>query len=107
MTYARAARELRRAGGRQLCPCPCMPGKSPRRRAPVPSRLDVDPIEGAAGHPAFRYVSDQLFEYDGPRRAPARKNTQRVLGFEPTTSLDAMLDEVIPWIKEAIRTGRI
>jgi hypothetical protein len=30
-----------------------------------------------------------------------------VLGFEATTSLDEMLDEVIPWIEQAIAEGRI
>ena len=55
----------------------------------------------------FRYVSDQPFEYDVQRRVPATDKAKRVLGFEATTSLDAMLDLVIPWIREAIRTGRI
>jgi nucleoside-diphosphate-sugar epimerase len=30
------------------------------------------------------------------------EKAKRVLGFEATTSLDDMLDEVIPWIREAI-----
>jgi nucleoside-diphosphate-sugar epimerase len=30
-----------------------------------------------------------------------------VLGFEATTSLEEMLDEVIPWIREEIKAGRI
>jgi hypothetical protein len=30
-----------------------------------------------------------------------------VLGFEAATSLDAMLDEVIPWIEQAITEGAI
>ena len=30
-----------------------------------------------------------------------------VLGFEATTTLDEMLDEVIAWIGEAIRDGTI
>ncbi|HUY08014.1 MAG TPA: NAD-dependent epimerase/dehydratase family protein [Candidatus Dormibacteraeota bacterium] len=55
----------------------------------------------------LRYVSDPPFEYDVQRRVPATEKAKRVLGFEATTSLDAMLDEVIPWIREAIRTGRI
>jgi hypothetical protein len=29
------------------------------------------------------------------------------LGFEATTSLDAMLDEVVPWIEQAISAGAI
>jgi UDP-glucose 4-epimerase len=55
----------------------------------------------------FRYVSDPPFEYDVQRRVPATEKAKRVLGFEATTSLDAMLDEVIPWIQEAIKAGSI
>jgi hypothetical protein len=31
----------------------------------------------------------------------------RILGFTATTSLDAMLDEVVPWIEQAIAAGTI
>ena len=41
------------------------------------------------------------------RRVPATDKAKRILGFEATTSLDEMLDEVIPWIVEAIRNGTI
>jgi len=30
-----------------------------------------------------------------------------VLGFEATTTLDQMLDEVVPWIDNAMQDGRI
>jgi hypothetical protein len=30
-----------------------------------------------------------------------------VLGFEATTPLDAVLDEVIPWIREQAASGRV
>lgn len=55
----------------------------------------------------FHYVSDEPFKYDVQRRVPATEKARRVLGFEATTSLDQMLDEVIPWIREAIHAGRI
>jgi nucleoside-diphosphate-sugar epimerase len=55
----------------------------------------------------FRYASDPPFEYDVQRRVPATEKAKRVLGFEATTSLDAMLGEVIPWIQEAIKAGSI
>jgi len=55
----------------------------------------------------FEYISDPPFEYDVQRRVPATEKAKRLLGFEATTTLDAMLDQVIPWIREAIRTGRI
>src|SRR5947207_3098766 len=46
----------------------------------------------------FRYECDPAFEHDVQRRIPATGKAKRVLGFEATTSLDDMLDEVIPWI---------
>lgn len=54
---------------------------------------------------AFRYVSDPPFEYDVARRVPATEKAKRVLGFEATTSLDQMLNEVIPWVEEAVTSG--
>ena len=59
-----------------------------------------------AGVP-FRYLSDPPFEHDVKRRVPATDRARQVLGFEATTSLEQMLDAVIPWIEEAIRSGRI
>ena len=55
----------------------------------------------------FRYVNDDPFEHDVQRRVPATDKARDVLGFEATTSLDGMLDEVIPWIREAAADGRI
>ncbi|MBS2962459.1 NAD-dependent epimerase/dehydratase family protein [Actinocrinis puniceicyclus] len=52
-------------------------------------------------------VSDDPFEYDVQRRVPSTDKAKRVLGFEATTSLDAMLDEVIPWIANAVEAGTI
>lgn len=59
------------------------------------------------GGEQFRYVSDPPFEHDVQRRVPATQKARDVLGFEATTSLEAMLDEVIPWIDQAIRNGLI
>jgi UDP-glucose 4-epimerase len=55
----------------------------------------------------FRYVSDDPFEHDVQRRVPATEKARRVLGFEATTPLDAILDEVIPWIEQAVESGSI
>jgi len=52
-------------------------------------------------------VSDPPYEHDVQRRVPDVHKAREVLGFEATTSLDAMLDEVIPWIREEIEAGRI
>ncbi len=46
----------------------------------------------------FRYVSDPPFDHDVQHRVPDVSKARRVLGFEATTTLDEMLDEVIPWI---------
>ena len=55
----------------------------------------------------LRLEHDQPFEYDVQRRVPAVDKAKRVLGFEATTSLEEMLDEVIPWIAQALAEGRI
>jgi len=55
----------------------------------------------------FRHVSDAPYPYDVQRRVPDCSKAQRVLGFEAKTSLSETLDEVIPWIREEIRLGRI
>jgi nucleoside-diphosphate-sugar epimerase len=55
----------------------------------------------------FRYVSDPPFEYDVAFRSPAVDKAREMLGFEATTSLDEILAEVIPWIREQIELGTI
>jgi UDP-glucose 4-epimerase len=59
------------------------------------------------GDVPFRYISDAPFEHDVARRVPATEKAKNVLGFEATTSLDEMLDEVIPWIARAVEEGTI
>jgi UDP-glucose 4-epimerase len=59
------------------------------------------------GDVPFRYVSDDPFEHDVQKRVPSTDKARDVLGFEATTSLDAMLDEVIPWIETALADGRL
>ncbi len=55
----------------------------------------------------FRHVSDPPFPHDVQRRVPSVEKAREVLGFEATTSLDAMLDEVIPWVEQALAAGSI
>jgi UDP-glucose 4-epimerase len=55
----------------------------------------------------FRYVSDKPYPYDVQRRVPDVSKAKRVLGFETQTSLSQTLDEVIPWIREELKHGRI
>jgi nucleoside-diphosphate-sugar epimerase len=55
----------------------------------------------------LRYVSDPAFEHDVQCRIPSTDKARRVLGFEASSTLDEMLDEVIPWIAQAIENGTI
>ena len=55
----------------------------------------------------LRIVHDEPFAHDVQRRVPCTDKAKRLLGFEATTSLDQMLDEVIPWIARAVETGMI
>lgn len=55
----------------------------------------------------FAVVSDPPYPYDVPRRVPDTAKARAVLGFVAETSLDAMLDQVIPWIRAEIAAGRI
>jgi nucleoside-diphosphate-sugar epimerase len=56
---------------------------------------------------AFRYICDDPFEHDVACRIPSTQKARDILGFEATTTLDEMLDEVIPWIEQAIADGSI
>ena len=55
----------------------------------------------------FRYTSDPPFAHDVQKRVPSVDKAKRMLGFEATTSLDEMLDVVIPWIQKAVVDGLI
>jgi UDP-glucose 4-epimerase len=55
----------------------------------------------------FQFASDPPFEHDVQRRVPDVRKARDVLGFEATTSLDTMLDEVIPWIRSELEAARI
>ena len=59
------------------------------------------------GDAPLRLVSDPAYEYDVQKRVPDVSKARDVLGFECTTSLDEMLDEVIPWVTKAVRDGRL
>ncbi len=59
------------------------------------------------GNKPFNYTSDKPFTYDVQRRVPDTTKSKKVLGFEAKTSLDTMLDEIIPWIEAQIKIGGI
>jgi nucleoside-diphosphate-sugar epimerase len=55
----------------------------------------------------FQFVSDPPFEHDVQLRVPDVRKAKDVLGYEATTSLEGMLDEVIPWIRAELAEGRL
>ncbi|MDG6102925.1 NAD-dependent epimerase/dehydratase family protein [Dactylosporangium aurantiacum] len=55
----------------------------------------------------FSVVSDDPYEYDVQKRVPDVSKAKEVLGYEATTSLDEMLDEVIPWVTQAVKDGKL
>ena len=59
------------------------------------------------GDAPLTLVSDEAYEYDVQKRVPDVQKAKDVLGFECTTSLDVMLDEVIPWVTQAVADGRL
>jgi nucleoside-diphosphate-sugar epimerase len=61
----------------------------------------------ASGGGPPRLAHDEPFEHDVQRRVPSTAKARRLLGFEATTTIDAMLDEVIPWVAGAIEAGTI
>jgi nucleoside-diphosphate-sugar epimerase len=55
----------------------------------------------------LRLTSDTPFEYDVQKRVPDVQKAREVLGYEATTSLEEMLDEVIPWVTQAVEDGKL
>lgn len=55
----------------------------------------------------FRYVCDPPFPHDVQMRVPDVRKARELLQFEANTDLTTVLDEVIPWIAEQIRHGRM
>ncbi|MBR0035386.1 MAG: GDP-mannose 4,6-dehydratase, partial [Synergistaceae bacterium] len=55
----------------------------------------------------FRYVCDEPFKYDVQKRVPSTEKAEKLLGFRAETTLDQILDEVIPWIRTQITVGGI
>ena len=56
---------------------------------------------------ALKIVNDPGFEHDVNLRVPSIEKAQNILGFTARTTLDEMLDEVIPWIASAIARNEI
>ena len=67
----------------------------------------VHHVTAITGDAPLNVVSDEAYDHDVAKRVPSVEKAKRVLGFEATTSLEDMLDEVIPWIEQAVADGRI
>jgi UDP-glucose 4-epimerase len=50
---------------------------------------------------------DEPFEHDVQWRMPSTDKAEKVLGWTAETSLSAMLDEVIPWVRDAMTAGKL
>jgi nucleoside-diphosphate-sugar epimerase len=59
------------------------------------------------GNLPFEAIFDDPYEHDVQKRIPSVLKAKNILGFEATTTLDEMLDEVIPWIRQAIEDDLI
>lgn len=55
----------------------------------------------------LRTVSDPPFPYDVQHRSPSVEKARRLIGFEATTPLEQVLDELVPWTRDQIRQGTI
>jgi UDP-glucose 4-epimerase len=55
----------------------------------------------------FHWVEDPPFAHDVSRRVPATEKAKQILGFEATTPLEKILQDVIPWIEKAVTDGTI
>jgi len=55
----------------------------------------------------FAVIHDEAFEHDVQKRVPDVTKAAEVLGFTAATTLDEMLDIVIPWVRQAMVDGII
>ena len=55
----------------------------------------------------FSYSSDDPFVYDVQCRIPDCTKAKELLGYEATTTLDEILDELFPWIDSQIKFGNL
>lgn len=55
----------------------------------------------------LRLVHEPPFPYDVQTRSPDVEKAKRLIGFEATTPLETMLDEVVDWIRAQMKLGRV
>ncbi|MDP7038348.1 MAG: NAD(P)-dependent oxidoreductase, partial [Myxococcota bacterium] len=59
------------------------------------------------GEKPLTFIHDKPFSHDVQKRIPSTQKAKDLLGFEATTPLEEILDEVIPWIQEQIQLDNI
>ena len=55
----------------------------------------------------FYVEHDPPYRYDVQKRIPDVSKARDYLGFVADTPIEAVLDEVVPWVREGIESGRI
>ena len=55
----------------------------------------------------FRFQGDTAYTHDVQRRVPGVSKALDLLGFQALTPLEDMLDQVIPWCRQAFEEGRL
>lgn len=55
----------------------------------------------------FLYVNEDPYPHDVQKRIPDTSKAKNFLNFKANTTIDQVLDEVIPWVKEAIEKNMI
>jgi nucleoside-diphosphate-sugar epimerase len=55
----------------------------------------------------FSYVQEPAYTHDVKNRVPDTRKARELLGFSADTTLDQMLDDVLPWIMDAVKSGSI
>jgi nucleoside-diphosphate-sugar epimerase len=55
----------------------------------------------------FTFISEAPFLHDVQKRIPDTSKAKKLLGFKATTTINEVLDEVIPWVKDAINKNLI
>lgn len=59
------------------------------------------------GDEPFNLVNDEPFIHDVQMRVPDCRKAKDLLGYSAKTSLDDLLDKVIPWVTEQVKLGNI
>lgn len=55
----------------------------------------------------FVFINEDPYPHDVQKRIPDTTKARKQLNFEANTNIDQVLDEVIPWVKEAIQLNMI